>query len=85
MWRALSMGDILPQGWRIYVRMETLDLGDDDDEVELIQQTQASQAAHALEAMETEASAPMDVTNARSSIAAEGTARSSAAACPSPR
>jgi hypothetical protein len=64
------------------VRMETLDLGGDDDEVELIQQTQASQAAHAPEAMEAEASALMDVTNARSSIAAEGVARSSAAAPP---
>jgi hypothetical protein len=64
------------------VRMETLDLGGDDDEVELIQQTQASEAAHAAEAMEAEASAPMEVTNARSSITAEGVARSNAAAPP---
>jgi hypothetical protein len=33
------------------VRMETLDLGGDDDEVELIQQTQASQAAPAPDAI----------------------------------
>jgi hypothetical protein len=64
------------------VCMETLDLGCDDDEVELIQQTQASQAAHAAEAMEAEASTPVNVTNARSSIAAEGAAASSAAAPP---
>jgi hypothetical protein len=64
------------------VRMETLDLGGDDDEVELIQQTQTSQAAPAPHAMEAEASTPVDVTNARSSIAAEGAATSSAAAPP---
>jgi hypothetical protein len=64
------------------VCMETLDLGCDDDEVGLIQQTQASQASHAAEAMEAEASTPVNITNARSSIAAEGAAASSAAAPP---
>lgn len=33
------------------VRMETLDLGGDDDEAKLIQQTQASQVGHAAEAI----------------------------------
>ena len=65
------------------VRMDTLDLGgDDDDDANLIEQTQASQAGRAADAMETEAAGPMVVTNARSLIEEEGTARSSAAAPP---
>ena len=64
------------------VRMETLELGGDEDEADLIEQTQASQAGHAPEAMEAEAAAPMEVTNARSLIKKEGTARSSTAAPP---
>ena len=65
------------------VRMDTLDLGgDDDDDANLIEQTQASQAGRAANAMETVAASPMVVTNARSLIEEEGTARSSAAALP---
>ena len=64
------------------VRMETLDLGGDEDESDRIQQTQASQAAQAPVAMEAEAAAPMEVTNARSLIEEEGSARSSDAAPP---
>ena len=63
------------------VRMETLDLGGEDDH---IQQTQASQAARSDDHMEMEAHAAVDITNARSLIAEEGAAaRSSAAAAPS--
>ena len=64
------------------VQIETLDLGgDDDDDVEVVQQTQASQSERAEEVVEAEA-APMDITNARSLIEEEGAARSSAAAPP---
>ena len=63
--------------------MDTLDLGgDDDDDANLIEQTQASQAGRAANAMETVAASPMVVTNARSLIEEEGTARFSAAAPP---
>ena len=65
--------------WMEDVRMETLDLGGEDDNVELIH---ASQLERAEEALETEASAPMDITNARSLIEEEGAIRSSTAAPP---
>jgi hypothetical protein len=64
------------------VRMETLDLGGEDDDADLIQQMQASQAERAADAMETEAVAPMEITSVRSLIKEEGTARSSGAAPP---
>jgi hypothetical protein len=65
-----------------HVRMETLDLGGDDDEADLIQHTQVSHAGHATEAMEVEAVAPMEVMNAHLLIEEEGTARSSTATPP---
>ena len=65
--------------WMEDVRMETLDLGGEDDNVELIH---ASQLERAEEALETEASAPMDITNARSLIEEERAIRSSTVAPP---
>jgi hypothetical protein len=71
-----------PSSQIVDVRMETLDLGGESDDAEIIQQTQASQAERQAKAVETEAPAPMEVTNERSLIEAEGAARSSAAAPP---
>ena len=62
--------------------METLDLGGEDDDAELIQQTHVSQAERAADAMETEVVGPMEISNARSLIEDEGTSRSNAAAPP---
>jgi len=62
--------------------METLDLGGESDDAEIIQQMQASQAERQAETVEIEAPAPMEVTNERSLIEAEGAARSSAVAPP---
>jgi hypothetical protein len=72
----------LPSSRTVDVPMETLDLGGESDDADIVQQTQASQAVRQPEAVETEAPAPMEVTNERSLIEAEGAARSSAAAPP---
>jgi hypothetical protein len=61
----------LPSSRAVDVRMETLDLGGESDDADIIQQTQASQAERQAEAVETEAPAPMEVTNERSLIEAE--------------
>ena len=64
------------------VRMDTLDLGGDDDDVQLVQQTQSSPPGRAAEAMETESPEREDITNARSLIEQEGPAAPSSAAAP---
>jgi hypothetical protein len=72
----------LPSSRTMDVPMATLDLGGESDDADIVQQTQASQAVRQPESVETEEPAPMEVTNERSLIEAEGAARSSAAAPP---
>jgi predicted transcriptional regulator len=66
------------------VRMEILDLGDEDDDVKCIQQTYASQAERANDVMETEAVASVEVTNLCLLIDEEGVAAQSSAGAHSP-